>query len=85
MITMYRDETTIETVNETINLTAIQKDILREITSNPAATYEDIGEKLGVYRTTVARHINLLMKTGVISRMGSRKTGFWHKNETIQG
>lgn len=91
-ITMNRDETTIETIsapdgetinetiNETIKLTAIQKDILREITSNPAATYEEIGEKLGVYRATVARHLNLLKKTGVISRMGSRKTGYWHVN-----
>ncbi|HOH98113.1 MAG TPA: winged helix-turn-helix transcriptional regulator [Candidatus Cloacimonadota bacterium] len=89
---MNRDETTIETIsapdgetinetiNETIKLTAIQKDILREITSNPAATYEEIGEKLGVYRATVARHLNLLKKTGVISRMGSRKTGYWHVN-----
>ena len=74
------NETINATINETIKLTAIQKDILREITSNPAATYEDIGEKLGIHRATVARHINLLKKTGVISRMGSRKTGYWQVN-----
>jgi ATP-dependent DNA helicase RecG len=92
IITMYRDETTIapinapedetinETINETIKLTAIQQDILREITSNPSVTYEELGEKLGVYRATVARHLNLLKKEGVISRMGSRKTGYWQVN-----
>jgi len=92
MITIYRDETTIapvnasdgetinETINETIKLTAIQKDILTEITSNPSVTYKEIGDKLGVYRATVARHISLLKRTGVISRIGSRKTGYWIVN-----
>jgi ATP-dependent DNA helicase RecG len=97
IITMYRDETTLapvnvpasetinETINETIKLTVLQKDILREINLNPSATYEEIGEKLSIYRATVARHLNLLKKAGFISRMGSRKTGYWRIDKDNKG
>ena len=97
MITMYRNETTIaptnETVNETINapindpvkLTDTQQKIIDNIMDNPSISYDILADILHISKTTVKRSIQILKKAGIISRIGSDKTGYWQINETKRG
>ena len=97
MITMYRDETTIEpvnapvneTVNETVNeprvLSALQKQLLSLIDFNPHISYEELINQTGKVRTTVWRNLRSLVKLGILTRIGSDKTGYWHVNKTTKG
>ncbi|MFA7212956.1 MAG: RNA-binding domain-containing protein [Candidatus Cloacimonadaceae bacterium] len=96
MITMHRDETTIEAVNETgnasinapinaainapIKLTDTQNKIISSIRDNPSVSYDMLAYTLSVNRATVMRNIQILKKAGIITRMGSKKTGYWQVN-----
>lgn len=85
MITMYRDETTIDPVNAPINapikLTDTQQGIIDKIMDNPSVSYNMLVEALDIDRATVTRNIQILKKIGIITRIGSRKTGYWQVND----
>ncbi len=68
-----------ETLNETINetLSERQRLIYEEITLDPKATYNQIAERAGMSRASVARIVAELKQLGLIERKGSRKTGTW--------
>ncbi|HPA56133.1 MAG TPA: winged helix-turn-helix transcriptional regulator, partial [bacterium] len=70
-----------ETVNETVKLSKIQKEIIKEIKNNEEITYEELAEKLKKGRATIHRHIQDLIKKGTIKRVGSAKSGYWKINE----
>jgi len=90
MITMYRDETTIETVNapanetvnETVNLTDIQSQIIELIRENKDSTYQEFVQKTGKSRATIGRIIKELTDAGILTRIGSDKTGYWQVNDS---
>jgi ATP-dependent DNA helicase RecG len=61
--------------NVALNPTAVSiADMLRK---SPAATAEDIANKLSLSRRTVQRHLKTLKDSGVIRRVGSDKSGHW--------
>jgi ATP-dependent DNA helicase RecG len=94
MITMYRDETTIVPVNAHINapvnapvfapvnLSDLKKRILTQIFNNPNISYVQLTEVLQVNRATIMRNIQSLKQMGILTRVGSDKTGYWQINET---
>lgn len=108
MITMHRDESTIETIdetldapvnasvnetanetaNETVNgmrvLSAYQKQLLNMIDNNPYISYEELISHTGRVRTTVWRNLRKLVEHGILTRVGSDKTGYWHINKDIK-
>ena len=64
-----------DTVNDTVSST--ERAVLDVIKNNTSATYEDIEATVGKSRKTVARAIARLKEKGLISRIGSDKTGRW--------
>lgn len=63
---------TADTVNDTVFL------LIKE---NPHITADALSSKLGISIATIKRRIKKLKDGGVISRVGSDKTGFWKVHE----
>ncbi|NTW33065.1 MAG: Fic family protein [Bacteroidetes bacterium] len=55
------------TVNDTVNL----------IKANPKITMDELAQKINKSRRTITRIIKKLQEDGIISRIGSDKTGYW--------
>ena len=62
-------------INVPINDT--EKRILSIISDNPAVKSEEIAAAISKSRKTVQRYLKRLREKGIISRVGSRKTGLW--------
>ena len=58
-------------------LSTTEQAVLAAITNNPFATYHEIAEKIGKTSKTVQRTLASLKDRGLISRIGSDKTGHW--------
>jgi Fic family protein len=54
--------------------------LLELIRANPYISYDKLVEKTGRSRATIKRMIKRLKQEGVISRIGSDKTGYWKIN-----
>jgi fido (protein-threonine AMPylation protein)/biotin operon repressor len=71
------------TVSGTVNGTAggtvseAQLAILDILADNPALSYDEMADRIGKGRRTVARAIRQLKDSGAIKRVGSDKTGYW--------
>ena len=52
-------------------------DLINLIENDPKSTYVELAAKLSVSPATIKRRIAELKKTGVIKRVGSKKTGNW--------
>ena len=65
------DGTVSGTASDTVNL----------IKANPKITIDELTLKLSKSRRTVTRTIKKLQDEGVISRIGSDKTGYWRVND----
>ncbi len=68
-----------EPTNAHINasLSHLQLCILKIITNNPKASYEEIATKTGKDRSTIRRNVQYLKEKNILHRTGSKKTGFW--------
>lgn len=51
--------------------------ILQMVLEDPAYTLQELAEKLGVSRKTIAAHIKSLKEKGIIQRVGSDRKGHW--------
>jgi len=58
-------------------LNATQQRILAEIRNNPNITKKELFTLIGVSKSTVDNGISILKKRGIITRIGSNKTGYW--------
>jgi len=58
--------------------------ILELIISDKNITIAQIAEILGRSRDTINEHIANLKKTGVLQRIGSRKSGYWKINKNTK-
>jgi len=65
----------VDTVNDTANDTV--NDTVNLIKVNPRITLDELALKLNISRRTVTRTIKKLQEDGIISRIGSDKTGYW--------
>ena len=53
-------------------------EILKEL---PGVSQEALGERLGVTRRIIQKHINVLKETGRIERVGGKRYGHWEIRE----
>lgn len=60
-----------------------QIEILKTICQNPAITYEEICQQLGVATSTVTRAIKHFKQLNIIVRSGADKNGFWIVDKEI--
>jgi len=65
------------TVNATVKITELQKDILKKMKENPTITISELAKTLNVNYTTITRNISKLREIGFIERLGSDKSGTW--------
>lgn len=72
-------EKEIKVQNAPINasLSPLQKQILKILSEDPKASYEFLVTKLGKDKTTIMRNIHKLKDSQILSRSGSKKTGYW--------
>ena len=68
-----------DTVNDTVNdkKNTIKSNIMKLLRSSPDVTYDDIAQKIGIGRATVARTIKELKDNNLIKRIGTDKKGYW--------
>jgi ATP-dependent DNA helicase RecG len=77
-VTVYAGENEEVSENVTENVTENREQkILQIIDENNKITTEEIAKLVGVVRKTIARDIDTLKAKGVLSRIGSDKTGHW--------
>ena len=62
-------------INDKIN--ELDMAILSEIRKNKYITIPELSKKIGKSEPTIYRHIENLMKKGLLKRMESRKAGYW--------
>lgn len=55
----------------------LQMQLLNLIRSNPAISYDELADRTQKDRTTVMRNIGKLKNSGILLRVGSKKTGHW--------
>jgi ATP-dependent DNA helicase RecG len=58
-------------------LSELQEEILKIIGEDPSILYETLTTKLNKDRTTIMRNIQKLKDSGILHRVGSKKTGHW--------
>ena len=71
------NDTINDTLKDTIRLTKNEKEILSLIVNNNQITREEIVNKTRLSDRTISRAIKHLQDEKIISREGSKKTGYW--------
>lgn len=64
--------------HENIHLSQNQQKILDELEREPGMTKQQLMKAIGVGKTTIDRGIAFLKEHGLLERVGSNKTGYWH-------
>jgi fido (protein-threonine AMPylation protein) len=77
--TVKQKSDTVKIENDTVNDT-----VFNLIKENPSITAEEIKVKLNISIATVKRKIKILKEKGIITRIGSDKTGIWQINEKVR-
>ncbi|MCB5262108.1 MAG: helix-turn-helix domain-containing protein [Candidatus Cloacimonetes bacterium] len=72
-------------VNAPVNLSDTQQNIIDKIMDNSSVSYDTLADILDLNRTTVMRNIQILKKAGILTRIGSDKTGYWQVNDEFKG
>ena len=62
-------------INDKIN--DLDREITKLITENKYITIPELSEITTKSNPTIHRHLENLLKLGIIRRVGSRKTGYW--------
>ena len=57
-----------------------QKQIFEIIKQDTNVSYQNIADELSIHRSTVMRNIQKLKMNGIISWVGSKKSGHWEIN-----
>ena len=60
-----------------MNLSDVEMKIIEYLEKNPQSSIEDIGTALFYGRTTITRYMKLLKDKGIISRAGSKHSGYY--------
>lgn len=61
-----------------VHLSQNQQKILNELEQEPGMTKQQLMKAIGVGKTTIDRCIAFLKEHGLLERVGSNKTGYWH-------
>ncbi len=68
-------------INDGINLSETERKIVSAIRQNPNITRTDLASYLKFGTSTIDRAIRKLKEAGVLTRIGSNKTGYWKIND----
>ena len=79
----FLNETIIDTANETINITKIQRQVLLLIKQNSYITQKELEEIIDVSRATITRQIKSLIDLDIIKRQGANKNGYWQIKKDV--
>jgi len=74
----YKNKVSNDTLNDTLNKSQIS--ILNLIMKCPKITTKEISAKTNLSDSTIKRHLVALQNLNIISRVGSKKTGYWKIN-----
>ena len=66
-----------ETVKVTVKVTVNQKKILEAVKKNPYVTLDNLSEKIGISRKSIAANVKKLQEAGMLKRQGANKNGYW--------
>ena len=66
--------------NRDIELTDIQSKVIQTIKKNPLLTMEQIGETIGIGRTSVYKIVKSLKEIGILEHKGRKSDGMWVVN-----
>lgn len=58
-------------------LRPIEVQLLNALLGHPEWSYDELGQQIGIGRSTVMRHIQALKRRGLLRRVGAKKTGHW--------
>ena len=56
---------------------ALKADMLSFIRENPSASYQQIGDGVGIGRSTTGKYLKQMIEAGLLKRMGNNKSGYW--------
>ena len=65
------------TVKVTVKVTVNQKKILEAVKKNPYVTLDNLSEKIGISRKSIAANVKKLQEAGMLKRQGANKNGYW--------
>lgn len=65
-------------INDKIN--DLDKEIISIIKDNKYSTIPEIAQITNKSEPTIHRHLDTLVKKGIVLRIGSRKNGYWDVN-----
>ena len=51
--------------------------IVSYLRNNPKATSQEIGDEVGIKKTTVFKYLSELIEAGIIERIGNNRSGYW--------
>ena len=66
-----------DTVNDTVKLTKRQEEILKLIENNKEITHMEMAKALSITTITAKRTTKALRELGILTRIGSDKSGYW--------
>ena len=56
---------------------ALKADMLSFIRENPSASYQQIGDGVGIGRSTTGKYLKQMIEAGLLKRIGNNKSGYW--------
>ena len=65
------------TAKVTVKVTVNQEKIIACLRANPYITMDELSEKVGISRKSIAANIKKLKELGYVSRAGADKNGYW--------
>ena len=65
------------TIKVTVKVTVNQEKILEMVKKNPHVTLDELSEKIGISRKSIAANVKKLQEAGMLKRQGANKNGYW--------
>lgn len=81
IIATEKNDTVIDTVNNTVNLSENQQKIIAAIKEKPFVTQDELAKIVGITRRNIVENMKKLQQKGVIRRVGADKNGYWQVEE----
>ena len=77
IIATEKNDTVIDIVNNTVNLSENQQKIIAAIKEKPFVTQDELAKIVGITRRNIVENMKKLQQKGVIRRVGADKNGYW--------
>ncbi len=64
--------------SNTVPISPTQARVLSELRNNPNITIPQIAKNISLSKSTIDKTLAILRKAGIVERIGSKKSGYWH-------